>query len=255
MRAETGRASASSWCWPWPTPASASRRTSWRRSSSPSARSITAPPAPTRAPAWAWPSAAGWPSAMGGDIELDSALGEGSTVTVRLPLERAATRRRTRSRPPTRRSELADCRLLICDANPLSQAVIKAMLQPAGPRRGGRRLLRGAAEAAAGAAASTWCWSTPARWATNARPGSRPLREPRRRRVAPAAGRGDDRRHRRGRGGPPAGRRRGPDHPQADRRPGPGRRAPRRASTRARPRRDAGPPRRFPPADQCSLKL
>ncbi|HEV7385065.1 MAG TPA: ATP-binding protein, partial [Phenylobacterium sp.] len=68
--------------------------------------------------------------AMGGDIGLQSVLGEGSTITVRLPLERGAapapdgwTERRVAPRT------LADCRVMVCDANPMTQAVIKASLQ------------------------------------------------------------------------------------------------------------------------------
>ena len=69
--------------------------------------------------------------AMGGDIGLESVLGEGSTVTVRLPLKRAASPapdgwKDRRSAPRT----LQDCRVLVCDANPMTQAVIRASLQP-----------------------------------------------------------------------------------------------------------------------------
>jgi signal transduction histidine kinase len=69
--------------------------------------------------------------AMGGGIGVQSVLGEGSTITVRLPLERGAapapdgwTERRSAPRA------LADCRVMVCDANPMTQAVIKASLQP-----------------------------------------------------------------------------------------------------------------------------
>ena len=66
--------------------------------------------------------------AMGGDIYIDSTLGRGTTVSARLPLERAAEEAPAAAgaSPPG----LEDCRLLICDANPLSQSVIKAVLQP-----------------------------------------------------------------------------------------------------------------------------
>ena len=69
--------------------------------------------------------------AMGGNIGLTSVLGEGSTIIVRLPLERGAVQpgdgwKDRRAAPRA----LADCRVLICDANPLTQAVIKASLQP-----------------------------------------------------------------------------------------------------------------------------
>ncbi len=65
--------------------------------------------------------------AMGGDVFLESVLGQGSTVTVRLPLERAAGHAEDDPEAPR---TLNDCRLLVCDANPLSQAMIKAVLGP-----------------------------------------------------------------------------------------------------------------------------
>jgi signal transduction histidine kinase len=69
--------------------------------------------------------------AMGGEVGIESVLGTGSTVTLRLPLERAAVpvRNPWRDRRATPRA-LEDCRLLICDANPLTQAVLKATLAP-----------------------------------------------------------------------------------------------------------------------------
>ncbi len=67
--------------------------------------------------------------AMGGGIGLESVLGEGSIVTVRLPLQRAAVAATPGDRRGTPRV-LDDCRLLVCDANPLSQAVITATLTP-----------------------------------------------------------------------------------------------------------------------------
>ena len=67
--------------------------------------------------------------AMGGDILLESTLGEGSTATLRVPLARAAVHGATGGERP---QALADCRVLICDANPLTQAVVKATLAPKG---------------------------------------------------------------------------------------------------------------------------
>ena len=68
--------------------------------------------------------------AMGGDIGLQSLLGEGSTVTVRLPLQRAAAAAVAKADRRGAPRVLDDCRLLVCDANPLTQAVIKATLAP-----------------------------------------------------------------------------------------------------------------------------
>ena len=62
--------------------------------------------------------------AMGGEIRLDSAVGRGTTVTVVLPLERAAAPAMTPA------SRLADCALLLCDPNPLTLSVVKAVLKP-----------------------------------------------------------------------------------------------------------------------------
>jgi CheY-like chemotaxis protein/anti-sigma regulatory factor (Ser/Thr protein kinase) len=67
--------------------------------------------------------------AMGGNVEIESRMGEGSTVRVRLPLRLAAEQPREAVAADAPQ-ELADCRLLVCDANPLTQAVIKATLAP-----------------------------------------------------------------------------------------------------------------------------
>jgi len=69
--------------------------------------------------------------AMGGEVGIESTLGEGTTITLRLPLERAveAPGNPWRDRRATPRA-LEDCRLLICEANPLTQAVLKATLEP-----------------------------------------------------------------------------------------------------------------------------
>jgi nitrogen-specific signal transduction histidine kinase len=68
--------------------------------------------------------------AMGGDILLESALGAGSTATLRVPLVRAAMADAPAG--AERPVVLEDCRVLICDANPLTQAVVKATLLPKG---------------------------------------------------------------------------------------------------------------------------
>jgi len=67
--------------------------------------------------------------AMGGDVGLESVVGEGTTVSVRVPLTRAQAPACDEIEAAPR--GLEGCRVLICDANPLSQAVIKSVLTPA----------------------------------------------------------------------------------------------------------------------------
>jgi signal transduction histidine kinase/CheY-like chemotaxis protein len=64
--------------------------------------------------------------AMGGEIRLDSIVDQGTTVTVVLPLERASAP--APALAPA--SRLMDCALLLCDPNPLTLSVLKAVLRP-----------------------------------------------------------------------------------------------------------------------------
>jgi signal transduction histidine kinase len=86
--------------------------------------------------------------AMGGDIAVASTPGEGSAFTVRLPLVRAATP--SPAQTPTASQSFGDCRVLLVDSNPLSEALIRAVLAP---QVGSVQAAPMAAEAAAAAAA------------------------------------------------------------------------------------------------------
>jgi signal transduction histidine kinase len=69
--------------------------------------------------------------AMGGEIVLDSAVGRGTTVTVTLPLTRASGPKATGAAiAPAAAPTLRTRALLLCDANPLSLSVLKAVLRP-----------------------------------------------------------------------------------------------------------------------------
>jgi signal transduction histidine kinase/BarA-like signal transduction histidine kinase len=66
--------------------------------------------------------------AMGGDVHLTSTLGEGTQVTVRVPLTGAAAPASDEIAALPR--DLDACRILVCDVNPLARAVIKTALEP-----------------------------------------------------------------------------------------------------------------------------
>jgi signal transduction histidine kinase/CheY-like chemotaxis protein len=70
--------------------------------------------------------------AMGGDIALESTLGKGSTFTVRIALKRAAEAKAAKAAAPDAPAAetFADASLLLVDANPLTQAVLRAVLTP-----------------------------------------------------------------------------------------------------------------------------
>lgn len=66
--------------------------------------------------------------AMGGDLTVESELGSGSRFMVRLPLRQAAADRSARDTGARDVSDLAGASVLLVEANPLAQGVLKAAL-------------------------------------------------------------------------------------------------------------------------------
>ena len=67
--------------------------------------------------------------AMGGEVKVESRLGEGSTFTINVPLVRPAVEQSPvhASTPP---SGLSASHMLVVEANPLSQGILRALLGP-----------------------------------------------------------------------------------------------------------------------------
>jgi len=70
--------------------------------------------------------------ALGGTIVVESRLGEGAIFTVTLPLERIGTETAAAASTDTApASSLAEASLLLVEANPLAQSILRALLAPA----------------------------------------------------------------------------------------------------------------------------
>jgi signal transduction histidine kinase/tetratricopeptide (TPR) repeat protein len=67
--------------------------------------------------------------AMGGEVTVDSRLGEGATFTLRLPLKRASSSPATAA-PRAPATALAGAQVLLVDANLVAQGVLGGLLEP-----------------------------------------------------------------------------------------------------------------------------
>ena len=67
--------------------------------------------------------------AMGGDVAVESVLGEGSCFTLTLPLTRVAAPQSAKQAEPDGPRPLAERRLLLVDRNPLAQSIVRAVIE------------------------------------------------------------------------------------------------------------------------------
>ncbi len=68
--------------------------------------------------------------AMGGTVTVSSVLGAGATFTLVLPLVRVAGEHARKPRSVTGPASLAEARVLLIEANPLTQSILRALLAP-----------------------------------------------------------------------------------------------------------------------------